>query len=109
MSRPWTRRSVCSYRVMRMCKVTAVVECEYSEKAADAIAMSLQPDNKEEGGTSVRTFRKGATLVTEIESTSLPKLLSVLDDLLRCLSVCDRLLSTTEASSAPRQGTGEEG
>jgi len=109
LSRPWTRRSVCSYRVMRMCKVTAVVECEYSEKAADAIAMSLQPDNKEEGGTSVRTFRKGATLVTEIESTSLPKLLSVLDDLLRCLSVCDRLLPATGSSTARGQETGEGG
>ena len=82
-----------------MRRVKAVLECEYSEQVADAVARSLQPDNADEGGTFVRTFRRGMDLVTEIESSSLAKLLSLLDDVLRCLSICDPLIALTDEPS----------
>ncbi len=75
-----------------MSRVRAVVEVEYSPAMADAITKALQADNVNNGRTRVMSYGKGGIVVSEIESSSLEKMLPVLDDLLFCQALSYKTL-----------------
>ncbi len=82
-----------------MSKIKAVVESNYPEGIATAIAGALQADNHSSKETRIVTHQNDGLVRTEIESTGLEKLLPVIDDLLFCQSICERTLSLTEMKS----------
>lgn len=78
-----------------MSKVRVVMESEYPEGVARAIAEALQADNACVGGTKIATRRRAGVVITRVESLSIEKLLPVVDDLLSCQSLCERTLDLT--------------
>jgi hypothetical protein len=80
-----------------MSSVTATVESEYDPQTACAVASSLEVDNRSSPEVEIRTRCSGNQVVTEVRGESLEKALPVLDDLLFCQSVCERVLSAVDS------------
>jgi tRNA threonylcarbamoyladenosine modification (KEOPS) complex Pcc1 subunit len=73
----------------------AEIVLEYdSEKVAQAVADAVSPDNfKTPSGLSVKTARKGKTVVTQIMfEGKFPTFVATVDDLLFCVSTAERAL-----------------
>lgn len=79
-----------------MSSVTATVESEYSPETAGAVSSSLEVDNRSSPEVEIRTQCSGNLVITEVRGESLEKVLPVLDDLLFCQSVCERVLSAVD-------------
>lgn len=82
----------------------AVLESDYRQDIADAIAKALQADNISTPETSIVTSRKGGRVTSRLESASLEKLLPVLDDLLFCQSLCEKTLILADDSLKSDRG-----
>ncbi len=63
------------------------------ERAAEALARALSPDNVEGRGVRLRTERRGRELVTTVRMRGrIETLLATLDDLLACTEAAEGLL-----------------
>ena len=68
-------------------------------REAEAVANAVSPDNvKVPEGLSVKTMRRGKTVLTNIECKSrLQTFVATIDDLLSAVSVAERTLSAVKA------------
>ncbi len=77
----------------------ATVTLEYVDvKTAEAIANAVSPDNfKTPAGLSIRTFRSGSSVVTEIKAEEkLATFIATIDDLLFSASTAEKAICVTK-------------
>lgn len=70
-----------------------------NEMEAGSISKAVSPDNvKSPAGLSIRTQRKGASVVTVIryDGDRIETFLSTIDDLLECIQVAEKTILTTK-------------
>jgi len=85
-----------------MAKARAVIESNYPEDVARAIAEALQPDNVSAKGTKITTRRKGGLVTTRVESPSIEKLLPIVDDILSCQALCEKTIDLARGHGRQR-------
>ena len=77
----------------------AAITLEYGDaKTAEAISKAVSPDNfKTPAGLSIKTFRKGNSVVTEIRAEAkLATFIATIDDLLFSASTAEKTIRATK-------------
>ena len=70
-------------------KISCDVNIDYeNEKETKAILNSIEVDNLD----YIQSKIKGKTLITHIESNSIPSLIHTLDDFLACVSIAEKII-----------------